>query len=67
MNIVNIDGSTVGTFDGDVIKDVEGQQMFKVRNNHIYTTEVPARLIGELEQNIALDLWGNYMFRVSAK
>ncbi|MDG3088517.1 hypothetical protein P7F88_21600 [Vibrio hannami] len=67
MNITNIDGSTVGTFDGKVIKSVDGHQLFKIKDNHIYTTEFPSRLVGELEQDVALDLWGNYMFSVSDK
>ncbi|WED20840.1 hypothetical protein L3Q72_09305 [Vibrio sp. JC009] len=65
MQVTNSDGNPVGTFDGETVKGLDGQKLFQVKSNQIYTTEFPSRLVGELDHDVALDIWGNFMFNVS--
>lgn len=65
LQVTKLDGNAVGTFDGEIVTGLNGQKLFHVKSNHIYTADFPSRLVGELEHNLALDIWGNVMFKVS--
>ena len=64
MQVIDTLGHKIGHFDGEIVSNSTGQRLYKIENNHIYSASFPKRLIGELESDVAFDIWGHVLFKI---
>ena len=57
-------GNHIGTFDGEYLYDSSGKMSLRVDEDEVYTTNIPCSYVGTFEENEAVALDGNLLFRV---
>ncbi len=60
----DVNGSHIGTFDGEFFYNKAGIITLRVDSNEIYTTEIPCKYIGVYEDNEARKFDGSLLFRI---
>lgn len=60
----DVNGSHIGTFDGEFLYNMSGKIELRVDGDEVYTTETPCKYIGVYEGNEARKLDGSVLFRI---